>query len=205
MGKIRIISFYLITLIGLFLEIIFLFEIPYYRYSHFLKYLKIIRILFGFIIFLIDIYFRCTEVSEIILAFKNEIQKEDEQVKDNFYLINIILIISGFVISLTCLILNIIGVTLTTDYLNKDKSTDLQNTYWTCSLILLFENILITICWIYFFIYWALNIYNFIQNSQKKEENEVIKNVIDKGAPIPPGINPIQNEQKNSDERVDIK
>ena len=186
MGKIRIISFYLITLIGLFLEIIFLFVIPYYRYSHFLKYLKIIRILFGFIIFLIDIYFRCTEVSEIILAFKNEIQKEDEQVKDNFYLINLILIISGFVISLTCLILNIIGVTLTTDYLNKDKSTDLQNTYWTCSLILLFENILITICWIYFFIYWALNIYNFIQKIVNKNK--------DVGAPIPPGVNPIQNE-----------
>ena len=186
MGKIRIISFYLITLIGLFLEIIFLFEIPYYRYSHFLKYLKIIRILFGFIIFLIDIYFNCTAVSEIILAFKNEIQKEDEQVKDNFYLINIILIISGFVISLTCLILNIIGVTLTTDYLNKDKSTDLQNTYWTCSLILLFENILITICWIYFFIYWALNIYNFLQKVIENDKNE--------GAPIPPGVNPIQNE-----------
>ena len=203
MGKIRIISFYLITLIGLFLEIIFLFVIPYYRYSHFLKYLKIIRILFGFIIFLIDIYFNCTAVSEIILAFKNEIQKEDEQVKDNFYLINIILIISGFVISLTCLILNIIGVTLTTDYLNKDKSTDLQNTYWTCSLILLFENILITICWIYFFIYWALNIYNFMKEKNKAIEK---KNNQDEDAPpIPPGVNPIQNEQKSSDEIVDIK
>ena len=72
MGKIRIIAFYLITLIGLILEIIFLFEIPYYRYSYFLKYLKIIRILFGFVIFLIDIYFRFTEFSEIIWNFKKK-------------------------------------------------------------------------------------------------------------------------------------
>ena len=214
MGKIRIIAFYLIVLIGLILEIIFLFEIPYYRYSYFLKYLKIVRMLFGFVIFLIDIYFRFTEISEIIWDFGNKIRKEDGKVKDIFYLINLILNIGGFIISLTCLILNIIGVALSSDYLNKDNSTDLQNTYWTCSLLLLFENILITICWIYFCIYWALNIYNFVKKMNDKgekineekninEKNSINKNDVD--APFPPlspRINIISNGPKSSGEQI---
>ena len=70
------------------------------------------------------------------------------------------------------LILNIIiNVSLISDYLSKDNSTYLQNTYWARSLIFIFENILVTICWIYFSIYWALNIYNFINESKEKEMN----------------------------------
>ena len=107
MGKIKILAFYLIALLGLILEIIFLFEIPYYRYSNFLKYLKIVRIIFGFLVFLIDIYFRFSSISEIILDLTEKIREKDKYFQDKnvFYLIDKILIISGFVISLTSLIL----------------------------------------------------------------------------------------------------
>ena len=209
MGKIRIIAFYLIALIGIILEIIFLFLIPYYYYSKFLKYLKIVRVLLGFVIFLIDIYFRFTEFSEIIWNFKNKIKKKDEHIQEKniFYLIDKIFIISGFVISLTSLILNIIGIALISDYLSKDNSTDLQNTYWTRSLIFLFENILVTICWIYFSIYWALNIYNFKNKSKEKEiniEKEEIKDDNNAGGEAPPPENAqIENRQMSS-EREDF-
>ena len=209
MGKIRIIAFYLIALIGIILEIIFLFLIPYYYYSKFLKYLKIVRVLLGFVIFLIDIYFRFTEFSEIIWKFKNKIKKKDEHIQEKniFYLIDKIFIITGFVISLTSLILNIIGIALISDYLSKDNSTDLQNTYWTRSLIFLFENILVTICWIYFSIYWALNIYNFKNKSKEKEiniEKEEIKDDNNAGGEAPPPENAqIENRQMSS-EREDF-
>ena len=209
MGKIRIIAFYLIALIGIILEIIFLFLIPYYYYSKFLKYLKIVRVLLGFVIFLIDIYFRFTEFSEIIWNFKNKIKKKDEHIQEKniFYLIDKIFIITGFVISLTSLILNIIGIALISDYLSKDNSTDLQNTYWTRSLIFLFENILVTICWIYFSIYWALNIYNFKNKSKEKEiniEKEEIKDDNNAGGEAPPPENAqIENRQMSS-EREDF-
>ena len=209
MGKIRIIAFYLIALIGIILEIIFLFLIPYYYYSKFLKYLKIVRVILGFVIFLIDIYFRFTEFSEIIWNFKNKIKKKDEHIQEKniFYLIDKIFIITGFVISLTSLILNIIGIALISDYLSKDNSTDLQNTYWTRSLIFLFENILVTICWIYFSIYWALNIYNFKNKSKEKEiniEKEEIKDDNNAGCEAPPPENAqIENRQMSS-EREDF-
>ena len=209
MGKIRIIAFYLIALIGIILEIIFLFLIPYYYYSKFLKYLKIVRVILGFVIFLIDIYFRFTEFSEIIWNFKNKIKKKDEHIQEKniFYLIDKIFIITGFVISLTSLILNIIGIALISDYLSKDNSTDLQNTYWTRSLIFLFENILVTICWIYFSIYWALNIYNFKNKSkekEKKKKKEEIKDDNNAGGEAPPPENAqIENGQRSS-EREDF-
>jgi len=186
MGKIKIIAFYLIILIGLALEIVFLFEIPYYRYSHFLKYLKIVRILFGFIIFLIDVYLRFTSISEIIFDIKINEQINDDnyfQDKNFFYLIDKILIICGFVISLTSLVLNATGIGLSSKYLNKPKSSsDLENTYYTCSILLLFENILITISWIYFTIYWLLSILKLIKKSKNKE-NEQQENIEKHNAP----------------------
>ena len=209
MGKIRIIAFYLIALIGIILEIIFLFLIPYYYYSKFLKYLKIVRVILGFVIFLIDIYFRFTEFSEIIWNFKKKIKKKDEHIQEKniFYLIDKIFIISGFVISLTSLILNIIGIALISDYLSKDNSTDLQNTYWTRSLIFLFENILVTICWIYFSIYWALNIYNFKSKSKEKEiniEKEEIKDDNNAGGEAPPPENAQIEKRQRSFESEDF-
>jgi hypothetical protein len=220
MGKIKIIAFYLIALLGLILEIIFLFEIPYYRYSNFLKYLKIVRIIFGFLVFLIDIYFRFSSISEIILDLTEKIREKDKYFQDKnvFYLIDKILIISGFVISLTSLTLNIMGIVSTSDYLSKNNSTDLQNTYSTCSLLLLFENILITICWIYFSIYWGINIHNFRKKAkikeiddkknEQKEEIKIKKEKINEvqnigsDAPLPPRSLQVPIETSSSEREI---
>jgi hypothetical protein len=194
MVKIKIIAFYLIILIGLGLEIVFLFEIPYYRYSYYLQYLKIVRMLFGFIIFLIDIYLRFTSISEIIFDIKGNIPKNDDNYfkdKNVFYLIDKILIISGFVISLTSLVLNAIGTGLSSKYLDKPNySSDLQNTYFTKSLLLLFENILITISWIYFTIYWLLGIFKLIKK-QKNRNGEQQENAEGHNSPGSEGVNEI--------------
>ena len=105
------------------------------------------------------------------------------QDKNFFYLIDKILIICGFVISLTSLVLNATGIGLSSNYLNKPKSSsDLENTYYTCSILLLFENILITISWIYFTIYWLLSILKLIKKSKKKE-NEQQENIEKHNAP----------------------
>jgi len=173
MDKVKIIVFYLIFLIGLILEIVFLFEIPYYRYSAFLKYLKIIRILLGFIIFLIDAYFRVVSITETLLQKERRIKKDKYFADKNFfYLIDKILIIIGFVISLICLVLNIIGIVLSSKKISSANSTHLQNIYSRGSLILLFENILLTIAWIYFSIYWGFYIYYNIFQSKNDENSE---------------------------------
>jgi len=179
MDKFKIIAYYLIIALGLILEIIFLFNIPYYRYSFFLEYLKIIRMIFGFIIFLIDIYFRATSISETILCLKETENRKDKYFEDkNFFnLLDKILIISALVISSIGLILNIVGVGLSIKYLNDNgNSTTLQSIYSRCSLLLLFENILLTICWICFVIYWIWNILNFLSKpiSDKESDKEQI-------------------------------
>ena len=179
MDKFKIIAYYLIIALGLILEIIFLFNIPYYRYSFFLEYLKIIRMIFGFIIFLIDIYFRATSISETILCLKETENRKDKYFEDkNFFnLLDKILILSALVISSIGLILNIVGVGLSIKYLNDNgNSTTLQGIYSRCSLLLLFENILLTICWICFVIYWIWNILNFLSKpiSDKESDKEQI-------------------------------
>ena len=173
MDKVKIIVYYLIFLIGMILEIVFLFEIPYYRYSFFLKYLKIIRILLGFLIFLIDAYFRVVSITETRLQIARRMKKDKYFADKNFfYLIDKILIIIGFGISCICLVLNIIGVVLSSKEISSDNSTHLQNIYSRCSLILLFENILLTIAWIYFTIYWIFYIYYNIVKSNPEENSE---------------------------------
>ena len=112
MEKEKVITFYIIILVAFILEIVFLFHIPYYYYSRYLKYLKIIRIIFGFCILLIEVYLKAVSFSEQLLDIKRE--EKDKKVKD---LIDKILIIGGFVISITNFVLNIIGIGLTTKYL----------------------------------------------------------------------------------------
>ena len=175
MDKFKIIAYYILIIFGLILEIIFIFNIPYYRYSFFLEYLKIIRMLLGLLIFLIDVYFRVTSISETILGLKEKINKKDKYFADkNFFnLLDKILIITGSVISSLGLILNIVGVGLSIKYLkNHENSTNLQNIYSRCSLLLLFENILITICWICFTIYWIWNITNFLSKADGDEGSD---------------------------------
>ena len=169
MEKEKVITFYIIILVAFILEIVFLFHIPYYYYSRYLKYLKIIRIIFGFCILLIEVYLKAVSFSEQLLDIKRE--EKDKKVKD---LIDKILIIGGFVISITNFVLNIIGIGLTTKYLKEVNETDLQNKYHICSLLLLFENILISIVWICFSIYYGFSIYNsFSKEINEKEDNNI--------------------------------
>ena len=107
MEKEKVITFYIIILVAFILEIVFLFHIPYYYYSRYLKYLKIIRIIFGFCILLIEVYLKAVSFSEKLLDIKRE--EKDNKVKD---LIDKILIIGGFVISITNFVLNIIEMKL---------------------------------------------------------------------------------------------
>ena len=178
MDKIKIIFYYLIILMGLILEIVFLFEIPYYSYINFLKYLKISRILLGFLIFLIDFYFRVVSIAETLLNKRKEKIKKDKYFADktHFYLVDKILIVFGFTISLLGLVLNIIGVVLSSKKLKNNHSTEYQSKISRCSLILLFENILFIIAWIYFVIYWGFNVLNKIFNSSQEENKKILKN-----------------------------
>ena len=173
MDKSKIISYYLIFFIELILEIVFLFEIPYYKYSNFLKYLKIVRILLAFFIFLFDVYFRVISITETLLNKKEKKTDIDKYFADKnfFFLVDKILIIAGFVISFVTLILNLVGVGLASKEITSNNSTTLKNIESRCSLILLFENILSAIAWIYFSFYWGFYIYYNIININKLENN----------------------------------
>ena len=195
MDKPKIICYYLIMLIALILEIIFLFQIPYYHFSGYLQNLKIIRIIFGLLIFLVDVYFRVVSIAEILFDIKKIKAKKDQYFADKniFNLIDKILIIGGFAISIINLILNIVGIVLSSKYLNEKKETKLQEEYYTRSLLLLFENILISICWIYFSIYWGFSGFNFLfienipEDEEKKkgqDQNEVDNNANIEAPPI---------------------
>jgi len=178
MSKIQIVAYYIIIVIGIVLEIIFLFQIPYYRYSDFLKNLKLVRILFGLMICLIEIYFRVVSYSETLLLIKENPEGKNPISSDKNILkkIDIILMIIGATISLISLLLNIIGLASSINYLKKEKTdTDLKNTYYIKSLLLLFENCLVTICWIYFVIYWGIYIYKFFTETKETPKGDIKK------------------------------
>ena len=79
-------------------------------------------------------------------------------------------------ISLISLLLNIIGLASSINYLKKEKTdTDLKNTYYIKSLLLLFENCLVTICWIYFVIYWGIYIYKFFTETKETPKGDIKK------------------------------
>ena len=174
----KIIAFYLIIIVALIIEIIFLFQIPYYDYSKYLKYLKIIRILSGFLIFLIDVYLQTIQIAEKLFGISNQVSKDKYYMfKKNFNIFDKILIIGGFVLSISNLILNLIGVGLTTKrFINEKKNknkTYLQKINPSFSLLLLFENSLISIGWIHFSIYYGFNMNNFLFIDKKYKSNHI--------------------------------
>ena len=68
--------------------------------------------------------------------------------------------------------LNTIGVVLSSKKLKNNHSTEYQNKISRCSLILLFENILFIIAWIFFVIYWGFNVLNKIVYLNQEENNQ---------------------------------
>jgi predicted membrane protein len=127
---------------------------------------------------LIEIYFRVVSYSETLLLIKENPEGKNPISSDKniLNLIDIILMIIGATISLISLLLNIIGLASSINYLKKEKTdTDLKNTYYIKSLLLLFENCLVTICWIYFVIYWGIYIYKFFTETKETPKEDIKK------------------------------
>jgi len=186
--KILNIVFFLVFLISVILEIIFLFQVPYYYYSFLLKSLKIIRIILGMINLLINLYF-------IVIQYAENLIKKEEGYEGNpptsriYHLSDKIIIIIAFIISTFTLCFNLVGLGSCSKYL---KNTT-QNNIYIDSLLFLIENILVTLCWIYFFIYWGFIIKFFMIQKTKVKPKKV-----DNDAPPLPSI----QQQPSSERKV---
>ena len=182
------IVFFFVFLISVILEIIFLFKVPYYYYSYLLKSLKIVRILLGMINLLINLYF-------LVIQYAENLIKEEEGYDGNlptskiYHLSDKIIIIIAFIISAFTLCFNLVGLGACSKYL---KTTN-QNNFYIDSLLFLIENILVTICWIYFFIYWG-----FIIKFSMLPKTQVKPKKVDKEAPPLPSI----QQQPSSERKV---
>ena len=192
LNKSMTIGFYFVFLFDLIIEIVFLFEIPYYYFSMPLQILKIMRILLGIINILIDLYFLVIKYAEYLI--KKAENEEELSFRSNHYrLSDKILIIIAFLNSSIVLIFNIFGIALNSKYLKRDPSSFLSNCLYVDSLLFLLENILVSLCWIYFVIFWAYNIqYLMTKSNVNKKKN--VKN------DAPPG--PSQNQVPSSERNV---
>ena len=195
-GKCMTIGFYLFFLFTVILEIIFLFEVPYYYFSLPLQSLKIIRILLGIINILISLYFIVIKYAENLIK-KEEMGEEAQSSSSRYQLSDKILICVAFSISLFTLLYNIIGIYLSARYLKKTDSSFLANSLYIDSLLLLIENILVSLCWLYFVLYWGFNIQNFLKGAQKIIKKNRGMNDMNNA---PPG--PSQNAIPSSERQV---
>ena len=177
--KCMTIAFYAIFLGSVILEIAFLFEIPYYAFSNLLKSIKIVRILLGIINFLIDLFFLVIKYAENLIK-KEEKGHDSSSTTKRYNLMDKILIIVAFLISIITLTLNITGIVACRKYLQK--SSPLPSYFYVDSLLLLIENILVSLCWIYFIVYWGFHIKGFIEvkeHPKKTDENNAPPSPLD--------------------------
>ena len=189
------IGFYFIFLCSVTLEIVFLFEVPYYYFSSSLQCLKIIRILLGIINILISLYFIVIKFAENLIK-KEEAGEEEAQSSSNRYLLSDQILISvAFFISLFTLSYNIIGIALSAGYLKKKDSSFMANCLYVDSLLLFIENILISLCWLYFLLYWAFNIHNFLK-VRKTDNNRSLNKINPSNAPPGPSHNSIPSSER---------
>ena len=185
--KILNIMFFLVFIISAVLEIIFLFQVPYYYYSYLLKSLKIIRILLGMINLLINLYFTVINYAENLIK-KEEGYEGNPPNSRIYHLSDKITIIIAFIISTFTLCFNLVGLGSCSKYL---KNTT-QNNIYIDSLLFLIENILVTICWIYFFIYWG-----FIIKFSMIPKTKIKPKKVDKDAPPLPSIQQQPSSERN--------
>lgn len=173
-----IICFYCIFLVSIIIELVFLFQVPYYYYSNYLKCLKVIRIIINIINLLIDIYFLIIQYAEKLIK-KEEKEENEERPNDSssrkYQLFEKILIIIAFSLSSVTFILNIIGIGLTAKYLKTFDSSFIQNSLYIDTLLFLIENTLVSLCWLYFLIFWGFNIKDFIKDDKKKPKVQIDK------------------------------
>ncbi len=184
-------TFYAFFLCSTAIEIIFLFQIPYYYFSLPLKCLKIVRILLGIINFLIELFFEVIKYAEYLI--KKEEQSDVVSIKRRYGLTDKILIIIAFIISAFTLAYNFTGIVLNTKYLKKEDSSSLQHSLYVDSLLFLIENILILLCWLFFFIYWLFKIKGFIETQKLYKEKA---NNVDKAPPPGPQQQQVSSERE---------
>ena len=180
--NIMTIVFYLIFLGNVITELAFLFQIPYYYFSTFLQCIKIMRILLGILNILMNIYFL------VIKYAQNLIKKEENEkisLKSTHYtLLDKIIIQIAFAISLISFTFNFVAIILTSSYLNKKDTSFLANSYYIDSIFFLIENILTTICLLFFLIYWGIEIRRFMKSSEGVVKSN--KNNKNRGSNVPP-------------------
>ena len=193
--KSLVLTFYFVFLGSAILEIVFLFEIPYYYFSITLQSIKIIRILLGIINLLIKLFFAVIRYAENLIK-KEEQGKESLSSSKRYSLFDKVLIKIALIISVVVFSLNMAGIGFTSNYLKKKDSSFLASSLYIDSMLLLIELILISLCWFYFIIFWAFNIQEFIKSQKIIEKKEKKDNI--NGAP--PG--PSQNQQPSSERQV---
>ena len=205
-----IICFYCIFLVSIIIELVFLFQVPYYYYSNYLKCLKVIRIIINIINLLIDIYFLIIQYAEKLIKKEEKEEKEENEERPNdsssrkYQLFEKILIIIAFSLSSVTFILNIIGIGLTAKYLKTFDSSFIQNSLYIDTLLFLIENTLVSLCWLYFLIFWGFNIKDFIKDDKKKPKVQIDKKENEnenRGGVIKDGNDPAPLQQEISSGR----
>ena len=195
--KIMTIIFYLVFAFCVIIEVVFLFIVPYYYYSLSLQILKIIRILLGIIIILIDLYFLVAKFVQYL------IKKEEKDIKNyiisyTYTILDKILIIVASIISLFILIYNITGIIICSKkYLKKKDTSFMANSLYVDSLYLLIENLLLSFCWLYFFSFW---IYIFRESKKIRIDIKDENNIVGPKTNAAPG--PSKNQIPSSERKI---
>ena len=180
--KSMIIAFYCIFLFCVLSEIVFLYLVPYYSFNKLLIWLKILRIIFGIINALIDLFFLIIEYIEYLV--KEEEGNDIEEMARSYHLYDKILTVIAFLFSILLISFNIAGLVSSSKYLKKEGESSLHYSLLIDSILLLIENILMTLCWIYFLLFWGFNIKKYL----KKEEIKPKKKKRNKADVEPPPL-----------------
>ena len=193
--KVTTITFYIVFLASVIIETVFLFIIPYYNYSITLQCLKIIRILFGIINILIDLYLLVAKYAEYLIKKEEENSKDVSFSSFRYKTFDKVLIIIASVISIFILSFNLAGIFLGAKKLKKKDNSFMSNSLYVDSLFLLIENLLILFVWLYYSIFWLFNIKEFRKTKKIKTDKNVAK--INNA---PPG--PSQNQIPSSERQI---
>ena len=141
---------------------------------------------------LINLYFIVIQYAENLIK-KEEEFKGDLPTSKIYHLSDKIIIVIAFIISTFTLCFNLVGLGLCSKYLKKTT----QSNIYIDSLLFLIENILVTICWMYFFIYWGFIIkFSIIPKTKAKSKK------IDKEAPPLPSIQQASSEREIKNKEI---
>ena len=157
-----------------------------------ISYLKLLRIIFGVINVLIELFFLIIEYVEYIV--KEEEHDNTEAMARSYHLYEKILTLVSFLFSILLLSFNISGIITSSKYVKKEGDSSLHYSLLIDSILLLIENILMTLCWIYFLIFWGFNIKRYMKKQEIKQD-KIVKN--DKPDVEPPPLPSSSRNMKN--------